>query len=145
MLVNNGWSYATNTIIPWKWRYFKDKNVESRIPVTLVICQDTSKWINLIENLFSILLCCYVRGAISRKIPTHQMKDNYTVRICWEKKNQKAGGLFGPGRVSIWQLKLPRAISRLLCSRTDIFDDCFRLQAKLGFIIYWFIFQTFAN
>lgn len=144
MLVNNGWSYATNTIMPWKWRYFKDKNVESRIPVTLVICQDTSKWINLIENLFSILLLLCQRSNFpkdSHPSDERQLHCSYLLG----KKKTKGWRPFWSWKGFHLAAQLPRAISRLLCSRTDIFDDCFRLQAKLGFIIYWFIFQTFAN
>lgn len=89
--------------MPWKCRYFKDKNVERRIPIASVVCQDKSKWMNMVEKLFSISLFCYVRGAISQKIPTHQMENNYTVHICW-KKEKKPGVLCAPERVSFWEL-----------------------------------------
>lgn len=68
--------------MPSKCIYFKDKNVEKRIAIASVICQDKIKWMNMIEKLFSISLFCNVRGAISQKIPTHQMEDNYSVHIC---------------------------------------------------------------
>lgn len=45
--------------MPWKWRHFKDKNTQSRSPITSVICQDRHKWIHLIEKIifyFTILL-----------------------------------------------------------------------------------------
>lgn len=126
--------------MPWKCIYFKDKNVEKKI--ISVIYQDKSKQMNMIEKLFSVSLFYYVREAISQRIPTHQMEDNSLFIFAENKKGWSPLCSWKGFRLAA---QLPRAISRLLCSRTGTFDDYFWLQAKLGFIIHWVIFQTFAN